>query len=197
MRFAALCLATTLFTACALLPGRSRNNSPNPNPGGGAPPSTAVFRTGDVFELRVSGMPLEDSQQFAQQYTVGGDGFVNIPLAGQVRAAGVTQSELERAIEAKLIEEKMATRPTATIVVAPRARIITIGGQVRAPQRMDWTPDMTLLTAIMAAGGPADFAGKKIKLNRAGTVTVYNKKQLEKNPKDDPKLLPGDLVEQL
>ncbi len=158
---------------------------------------SASFRSGEVFELRMSGMPPEDAVPFAQTFTIGGDGFVNIPFAGQVRAVGLTQSQLERAIEQRLVEAQIFTHPTATINVAPQARYVTIGGQVRAPQRMVWSPDLTLLSGIAAAGGPADFAGDKIKLSRNRQVTVYSRKSLNKNPADDPRLLPGDQIDQL
>jgi polysaccharide export outer membrane protein len=158
-------------------------------------PEGVVFRTNDSFELRMSGMPPEDALPFAQQFTIGGDGFVNIPLGGQVRAAGLTQSQLERAIERCLVEKKIFTRPTATINVAPQARFVTIGGQVRNPQRLPWYADLTLNSAISAAQGAGDFAGNKIRLIRGGKVLMFDKKVIAKDPAQDPHLLPGDQVE--
>jgi protein involved in polysaccharide export with SLBB domain len=160
-------------------------------------PGAALFRPGDVFELRLSGMPAEDALPFALQFTIGTDGFVNIPLGGLVRGAGLTQSQLESAIEKRLVEREIFTRPTATINVAPQSRFVTVGGQVRVPQRLPWTADLTLLSAISAVGGPADFAGGKIKLTRAGKVEIFSKKDLDRRPEKDPRLLPGDQIEQL
>lgn len=179
-----------------------RKAQPVVRPAAPAPVNTgsaegAAFRAGEAFELRLSGMPVEDAAQFSQQFTIGGDGFINIPLAGQIRAAGLTQSQLERAIERKLVDERIFTRPTATIIVAPSARFITIGGQVRAPQRMAWTADLTLNSALVSAGGAGDFAGDKVKLTRGGKVTIFSRKRLAKTPEEDPKLLPGDMIEQL
>ena len=48
--------------------------------------------------------------------------LLNIPLGGQIRAAGLSQSQLERAIERRLIDEKIFTHPTATINVPNQAR---------------------------------------------------------------------------
>jgi len=158
---------------------------------------SATFRPGDTFELRLSGMPAEDALPFAQQFTVGGDGYVNIPLGGLVRAAGLTQSELEGAIEKKLVEQKIFTRPTATINVAAQSRFVTVGGQVRAPQRLPWSADLTLLSAISAVGGPADFAGSKVKLTRGGKVQTFSRRELDRSPERDPKLFPGDQIEHL
>ena len=43
----------------------------------------------------------------------------------------------------------------------PQARFVNVGGAVRSPSRMAFTEDMTLLTAINAAGGFNDFADQK------------------------------------
>jgi protein involved in polysaccharide export with SLBB domain len=186
--------ATPIYPA---LPAKPAPASPVAIPRAEPAGEGVVFRSGDGFELRLSGMPAENAVDFAQQFTIGGDGFINIPLAGQIRATGLTQSQLERSIERSLVEQKYFTHPTAIINVAPQARFVTIGGQVRAPQRMVWSADLTLNAAISAAGGPADFAGNKIKLVRGTKVTIINKKDLLKNPHLDPKLMPGDQVELL
>ncbi len=196
MQKLALCLIALLL-ALSGAPAQTVRRALPANPEPAASGVGAAFRSGEVFELRMSGMPPEDAAQFSQAFTIGGDGFVNIPYAGQIRAAGLTQSQLERAIEKRLIDEKIFTHPTATINVTPGARYVTIGGQVRSPQRMIWAPDLTLLSAISAAGGKAEFASDKAKLSRGGKVTLYSHKTLNKFPEQDPKLLPGDQVEQL
>ena len=43
----------------------------------------------------------------------------------------------------------------------PQARFVNVGGAVRAPARVPFTEDMTLLAAINAAGGFNDFADQK------------------------------------
>lgn len=190
-----------LFLALGGASGQTvRRATPAARPAEAAPltPSEgASFRPGDSFELIMSGMPLEDAAGFAKQYTVSGDGFVNIPYAGLVRAAGLSQGQLEQAIQKRLVDEKIFRWPTVTINVPQQTRAVTVGGQVRAPQRMPYTPDLTLLTAISAVGGRADFAGDKIKLTRNRKTTIYSHKALAKAPEDDPRLYPGDQIEQL
>jgi protein involved in polysaccharide export with SLBB domain len=109
----------------------------------------------------------------------------------------LTQSQLEKAVQTKLIEEKIFRWPTITINVPERSRLITVGGMVRAPQRIFWSADMTLMSALNAAGGPADFAGDKIRLTRNKKPTNFSRKKLVKFPDQDPKLLPGDQIEAL
>jgi protein involved in polysaccharide export with SLBB domain len=159
--------------------------------------SGAAFRAHDTFRLSLAGMPAEDAAQFGTApFTIGGDGFFNIPLAGQIHAAGLTQSQLERAIERKLVESEIFRFPTATIYVEPAARFVTVGGNVRNPTRVQWAPDLTLLTAISAAGGGNDFATDKIDLIRGGKKALYRKSRIEKDPSQDPSLVPGDRIEQ-
>lgn len=155
----------------------------------------AVFRPGDSLDMRVSGIPNEDSGSFPTPITIGADGMINVTYAGQIRAAGLTQSQLEKALEKRFVDEKIFRWPTVTINVMNQQRFVTIGGNVRAPGRQIWTADLTLMTLVAMAGGPSDFAGDKINLIRGGTVTLYRYKALKKNPNDDPKLVPGDQVD--
>ena len=158
--------------------------------------SSVVLRPNDVIELRLSGMPPDDAQQFSgTPYTIGGDGQVNVPYAGALQASGRTPSELERAIERSLIDKKIFRWPTATINVANSIRFVVIGGNVRNPSRMPWSADLTVMSAIAAAAGRGDFAGDKIHLIRSGKISVYSFKKLEKDPSQDPRLLPSDQVD--
>ena len=159
--------------------------------------SSVVLRPNDMIELRLSGMPPDDAQQFnGTSYTVGGDGNVSIPYAGSLQASGRTPSELERAIEKSLVDKKIFRWPTATINVANSVRFVVVGGNVRSPSRMPWSADLTLMSAIMAANGPGDFFnGKKVHLIRDGKILNYDYKKLQKDPSQDPRLQPGDQVD--
>src|SRR5262249_52717180 len=62
--------------------------------------------------------------------------------------------------------------------------------------RVPFTEDMTLLTAINAAGGFNDFADqKRVRLLRGTQVTVFDVRKFRKDPSLDVKLQPGDKVE--
>ena len=157
----------------------------------------ATLRPGDNFDMRLTGMPLELVQDIANlQYTVGPDGTVNIPLIGKVKASGLTSTQLEEAIQAKFVAGKFFTNPTVIINIGQVARFVTVSGGVRSPGRQQWTPDLTLNSAIGNAGGLSDFGEKKgVRLIREGKVAgTYNLKDIDKDPSLDPKLLPGDQV---
>jgi polysaccharide export outer membrane protein len=123
---------------------------------------TTTLRAGDTFEVSLGGVPPEsgDAQNFNKPHTVGGDGSVNIPYVGSIRAAGLTQSQLEKAIGRRLIEEKVFRWPTITINVPERARLITVGGQVGVPQRIYWSADAALMSAVNATRAGEVLAGQ-------------------------------------
>jgi polysaccharide export outer membrane protein len=161
------------------------------------PPGSATLRPGDLFTMRLSGMPAEFASEFSVEYTVGTDGNVNIPLVGDVRAEGHSAGQLEKAIQQRLVGGKIFSNPTVIINIQQVARIVTVGGGVRQPQRMQWFPDLTLKSAIQSAGGLNEFAsGKGIRIIRVGKVFgTYDWKKISRDPSLDPKLLPGDQVD--
>ena len=156
----------------------------------------AVMRKGDVFELRLSGMPLDAAQEFFLQYTVGDEGRVKIPYIGEIQAQGITTTQLARTIEKELVAKKIFTRPTAVINLQAQSRFVTIGGEVRAPNTVPWSPELTLSMALKRVGGVSEWGStKKIKITREGQSRMFNLTKADKDPSQNPKLLPGDEIE--
>jgi protein involved in polysaccharide export with SLBB domain len=113
-----------------------------------------------------------------------------------VHAEGLTPPQLAQAIEGTYRSNKIFTNPTVTILMQPTARFVNVGGAVRAPNRIPFTEDITLLSAINAAGGFNDFADQKhVRLLRGNSAKVYDIRQFRRDPSLDPKLQPGDRVE--
>ncbi len=176
---------------------RATRAEPRPAPRADAPAtnSSAVLRTNDSFELQLGGVPLEYAAEFRLQYTVGDDGNVQIPLIGSVRAAGRTVSQFSDAVATKLREDKIFTFPTVTVNLVPQSRFVTVGGAVRQPQAVPWSQDLTLSAGIMRAGGASEFGNlKKVRIQRGGEVRFFNLKAADKDPNQNPKLLPSDEV---
>lgn len=156
----------------------------------------SVLRPGDPVELRISGVPADEQTQVNNIYTVDANGAVNMPYINKVRAEGLTPAQLANAIENGYRSARIFTNPTITIVMQPQTRFVNVGGAVRAPNRISYTEDMTLLTAINAAGGFNDFADqKRVRLLRGSEAKVYDVRQFRKDPGLDPKLQPGDKIE--
>jgi polysaccharide export outer membrane protein len=156
----------------------------------------AVLRAGDIIELRIGGVPSEEVQQVSGPYTIDGDGYVNLPHVGKIRADQTTQSELQRSIESAYRSQQIYTNPSITLTIPNTARFVNTGGEVKAPQRVPFTADLTLLGAISASGGFTDFADqKKVRLLRDGKVTIVNVRDVRKDPEKDIRLKPGDRIE--
>lgn len=156
----------------------------------------ATLRVGDPVELKISGVPAEEQAQVNNTYTVDASGTVNLPYINKVRAQGLAPAQLSAAIEGAYRSGKIYTNPTITIVMQPSARFVNVGGAVRSPSRVPFTEDMTLLTAINAAGGFNDFADqRRVRVLRGSDVKVYDVRQFRRDPSMDIPLQPGDRVE--
>jgi len=156
----------------------------------------ATLRVSDFVEVRISGVPTDEQTQVNNVYTVDANGSLNLPYIGKVKGAGLTPAQLAASIEGGYRAAKIFTNPTITIVMQPTTRLVNVGGAVRTPSRVPFTEDMTLLTAINAAGGFNDFADqKRVRLLRGSKVTVYDVRKFRRDPSKDIALQPGDRVE--
>lgn len=156
----------------------------------------ALLRPGDQIEIRLGGVPGDEIAQVSGSYPIDGNGEVNLPHIGRVRAAGLTQAQLQSAIETAYRTQQIYTNPSITVSVPTAARFVDVGGSVRAPQRVPYTPDLTVLGAITATGGFTEFADQsKVRLLRDGQVQIINVREVRKDPSRDVKLKPGDKIE--
>lgn len=155
-----------------------------------------TFRNGDVLEMRLSGPPEEFTKEFNLVLTVD-EGSVTVPLIGRVAAAGMSSTALAASIERRLKDAKIFTIANVNINSSSgKDRIIIVGGSVRAPGKQPWIPDLTLTGAISGAGGPTEFAKDTMKIIRKGKAQIYSRKAIKKNPGIDPRVEPGDIIEQ-
>ena len=155
-----------------------------------------TFRNGDVLEMRLSGPPEEFTREFNIVLTVD-EGTVNLPLIGRVAAAGMSGSALAASIERRLKEAKIFTIANVNINSnSGKDRIIIVGGSVRSPGKQPWIQDLTLTGAISGAGGPSEFAKDTMKIIRGGKAQSYSRKAIKRNPGTDPRVDPGDIIEQ-
>lgn len=156
----------------------------------------AVIRAGDQIEIRLGGVPSEDTSLVSGSYQVDGQGFVNMPHIGKIKAAGATQAGLQNSIEGTYKSQQIYTNPTITVNIPTTARFVNVGGDVKAPRRVEFTPDLTVLSAINAAGGFTEYADqKKVRLLSDGKATIVNVTEIRKDPSKDPHLKPGDSIE--
>jgi polysaccharide export outer membrane protein len=132
------------------------------------------------------------------------DGMISVPLIGDVRAGGMTPEQV-----AKSIREKLAAYirdPNVTVIVTGLSSHeflsrIRVTGAVRTPKSMPFRRGMTVLDAILEAGGVNDFAApNRTKLYRRDKEKtrvidielgdILNEGKLRTNVL----MLPGDIV---
>src|SRR3984893_3119015 len=156
----------------------------------------ATLRPGDPVEIRIGGVPADEQTQVNNTYTVDATGTVNVPYINKVKAERLTPAQLARSIEDTYRANKIYTNPNITILLQASSRFVNVGGSVRAPSRVPFTEDLTLLAAISAAGGFNDFADQRhVRLLRGSVVKVYDIRQFRRDPSQDVKLNPGDRIE--
>jgi polysaccharide export outer membrane protein len=88
------------------------------------------------------------------------DGKISFPLIGEIVAQGRTVTDLKKAISDKL--QNFVTAPEVTVIVQEsRSRVIYTIGKVARPGPYPLAPDMTVIQALSAAGGFAEWADNK------------------------------------
>ena len=163
----------------------------------GGVPSRAddvALRSGDQMTIRLAGVPSEEINQVSGVYTVDGAGNVNMPYLGKIHAAGLKQADVQSSIESAYKAKGIYTTPVVTVSVQ-FDRLVDVEGDVRAPQRVRYTPDLTLMSAISACGGFTDYADQtKVSILRGGSRSFVNVKKVRQSTDPDPALQPGDKV---
>jgi polysaccharide export outer membrane protein len=132
------------------------------------------------------------------------DGMISMPLIGDVRAGGLTTTQVADNIKQRL---SVYIREPSVAVIVSELRShefisrVRVTGAVRTPRSLPFRQGMTVLDAVLEAGGVNDFAspnGSKLYRKVKDTTEVYdielgdilNKGRLESNYT----LRPGDVV---
>lgn len=108
----------------------------------------------DVLTIRVRG-----HEELGQTVTVRPDGKVSFSLVGDVKAAGMTPVELQKAMETALGKFVNIIPGEVTVVVDEvRSYRVSVLGEVRDPGRFEFQIRVSVLDALAEAGGLTEFA---------------------------------------
>jgi protein involved in polysaccharide export with SLBB domain len=121
-------------------------------------------------------------------YEVDTNGYISVPLAGRVKAAGLTTRQLERAVAAAL-SKGLLRDPRVNIEIATY-RPFFILGEVKKAGEYPYKSGLTVLDAVASAGGYTYRANEsKVVIRRAGSGVE------ETHTLDAPVLVfPGDNI---
>lgn len=131
------------------------------------------------------------------------DGKISTPLVEDMVAVGKTPSQLARDIEARLAE--YIRSPQVNVIVtgaASRFSQVRIIGQVGKPGALPYREGMTVLDALLEAGGLGEFAaGNRTKLVRKDESGKTTETRIKADDlvrkgklKENRELRPGDVL---
>jgi len=145
-RLASILVAGLALTACAINPAR------NLPPLSSEPMTSYQLNPGDNIRVVVFGQ-----DDIPQEYRVDERGFISMPLAGSIKAAAMTTSDLERDVASKL--KNVLVDPNVTVQVLSARPFYVVGGVLK-PGTYPYMKDMTVLSAIATGGGFTPYAFK-------------------------------------
>ncbi|MDA8693925.1 polysaccharide export protein [Pseudomonadales bacterium] len=121
------------------------------------------INAGDVLSLQVWNEPSLSSEQFS----VRPDGFVSIPVVGELQAGQKTIAELQ-ALIAEGLSRYLKDAPTVVVsILASNGNLVYVLGKVGRPGAFPINGPMDVTQALAFAGGLNNFAAEnKIKILR-------------------------------
>lgn len=168
-------LARLLLVLClAVLAGRAA-----------AQLSDYLLGPGDKVQVTVFGHP-----DLSTQPTVNANGNIAVPLLGQVKATGLTVSDLQLALEKALDKDYVANPRVSIEVITYRPFFIL--GEVQKPGKYDYIAGINVRMAVAIGGGYTRRALEEpvsiLRADREG-------KQQRLSVTQDSLVLPGDTLE--
>lgn len=155
--------------------------------------SNLAIGPGDMLDITVYDVP-----ELTLKVRVGEDGFVTLPLVGEVHCAGLSVSETEALLVTKLVQDDYVKVPQVSILISEFAtQSVSVGGEVNQPGIYPLPGPHTLFDAITAAGGLTPNAGNTITVVHKSApgapekVTIANNGAFQ-NPSDG--IQPGDMI---
>jgi protein involved in polysaccharide export with SLBB domain len=122
-------------------------------------------------------------------YQIDPSGFVSLPLAGAMKAKGLTPGQLERKL-VKQFGKKYLKNPKITVEVT-KFNPFYILGEVKSPGAYPYVAELNILSAFAIAGGRTYRADRSEVL-----IQHVGEKTMRKYNLDSPvPILPGDIIE--
>jgi polysaccharide export outer membrane protein len=123
----------------------------------------------------------------------------NLPLTGQMMAAGKSPSQLEREIQTQLNARYMKSPQVTVFVKEYNSQRVTVEGAVKTPGVFPLRGHETLMQVIAKSGGlDRETASSSVVLFRttdgARSVTRYDISSIRSGEEPDPQVSPGDVI---
>ncbi len=150
--FLTLCFLLTV-AGCATTTGSNQ-----------APPSNPTMQAVDTYHIGVDDqlqISVWHNPDLSVSVPVRPDGRITVPLIGDVNAGGKTPEEVATEIKGKLAS--FVRDPQVTVILTELRSHeylsrVRVTGAVRTPMSLPYRQGMTVLDAVLAAGGTTAFA---------------------------------------
>lgn len=150
------------------------------------PSEDGLYRLGTGDKLRVS---IFNESDLSGEFTIDGQGYLRLPLVGQVPAAGITTLGLESRIADAFVNGGYLLNPRISVEIT-NYRPFYIIGEVSKPGEYAYVNSMSAPNAIALAGGFTDRAVESsLWIRRLG-----DKKEREFEFDDTTRIYPGDVI---
>jgi len=158
------------------------------------PPELVNLREGDEIKISFPGSPTLDATQQIRR-----DGKISLPLVGEVDAAGLTPSDLQKKLVELYAPQLVSKEVTVELVSSSFPVYVT--GMVLHPGKVISDHPLTALEAVMEAGG-FDYTTANLKkvtvIRREGNVmkhyTLNLKNALDGKENEPFNLKPEDII---
>jgi protein involved in polysaccharide export with SLBB domain len=151
-----------------------------------APRTSYALGPGDEVSIQVFGEP-----ELSQRMKIAVNGRMTYPFLGELAAAGMTTSELEKRI-ADGLRGDFLVDPNVSVTIT-EYRPFFVNGQVKAPGSFPFQPGLTVRKAVSLAGGLTERASEK----RVSVISEDEKQQGRSRGRPvrmDDMVEPGDII---
>jgi polysaccharide export outer membrane protein len=131
-----------------------------------------IFQPGDAVRIQVWELYQEERRNLdlSGDYPINPEGFIIMPIIGEVRVKGLTVFEVMQTLEERL----KAYLKNVYIYVRPLIRL-TLGGAFNRPGSYRADPQSSLWNLVAQAEGPArDCDLRRLRVERGGKVVLDN-----------------------
>lgn len=141
------------------------------------------FQGGEKIKITVYNEPT-----LSGDYDIDPNGVISLPLAGTIKAVGLTQADLEKEL-AKKFRTEYLRNPKVTVTIT-QYRPFYIVGEVEKQGEYPYKPGLNALTAMASAGGGTYRANRNYIL-----IQHFGETGMKEYPQAaSTMILPGDLI---
>lgn len=163
----------------------------------GADGAEVAYTIAPLDQLTIGVFDVEGLEE--RPVTVDANGNLSFPLAGSIRAAGLTPGQLMEALERRLRAAYLRDPRVSVNVKQQVGRAFTVDGQVNKPGIYPVEGKLSLIRAIAAAGSTSEFAKLEdvIVFRTVGEqryAALYNLRAIREGRYADPQIYADDVI---